>query len=186
MLNLSVFRDGKKTQEIGTEKDKVFIGRDASCDVVLDDRTTSRKHASVTVEEDGVYLEDLDSRNGTFIDGESVKRHKLSGDDVIQVGGYQISVGGHPALTRRIRKAERDAGVVKNEDLPWRRRDHALFVGFAPVEAPRYACAVVVEHGGGGSKAAAPIAKDLLLEVQRRDPAASDPMPLVARATRNT
>jgi signal transduction histidine kinase len=108
LLNLSVFRDGKKTQEIGTEKDTVFIGRDASCDVVLDDRTTSRKHASVTVREDGVYLEDLDSRNGTFIDGKPVKRYKLSGDDVIQIGGYQISVGGHPALTRRIRKADDD------------------------------------------------------------------------------
>ena len=108
MLNLSVFRDGKKTQEIGTEKDTVFIGRDASCDVVLDDRTTSRKHASVTVKEDGVYLEDLDSRNGTFIDGKPVKRHKLSGDDVIQIGGYQISVGGHPALTRRVRRADDD------------------------------------------------------------------------------
>jgi len=108
LLNLSVFREGKKTQEIGTEKDTVFIGRDASCDVVLDDRTTSRRHASVTVQEDGVYLEDLDSRNGTFIDGKAVKRHKLSGDDVIQIGDYQISVGGHPALTRKIKRADDD------------------------------------------------------------------------------
>ncbi len=104
----------------------------------------------------------------------------------IGVAGMEMGGKTGTSQVRRISKAERDAGVVKNEDLPWRRRDHALFVGFAPVEAPRYACAVVVEHGGGGSKAAAPIAKDLLLEVQRRDPAASDPMPLVARATRNT
>ncbi|MBL9052443.1 MAG: penicillin-binding protein 2, partial [Tabrizicola sp.] len=39
----------------------------------------------------------------------------------------------------------------------------ALFVGYAPVEAPRYAVAVVVEHGGGGSLAAAPIARDVIL-----------------------
>ncbi len=38
-----------------------------------------------------------------------------------------------------------------------------LFVGFAPIDAPRYACSVVVEHGGGGSLAAAPIARDVLL-----------------------
>ena len=71
---------------------------------------------------------------------------------------------------RRITLAERDRGVRKNADRPWRERDHALFVGFAPVEAPRYAVAVVVEHGGGGSKAAAPVARDVLLETQRRDP----------------
>lgn len=64
---------------------------------------------------------------------------------------------------RNITKAERLAGVVRNEDLPWHRRDHALFVGYAPHDAPRYAVSVVVEHGGGGSKAAAPVARDILL-----------------------
>ena len=46
---------------------------------------------------------------------------------------------------------------------PWNERDHALFVCFAPVDAPRYACSVIVEHGGGGSSAAAPIARDIML-----------------------
>ena len=59
--------------------------------------------------------------------------------------------------------AERASGVVRNADLPWERRDHALFVGFGPsTAAPRYAVSVVVEHGGGGSAAAAPIARDIL------------------------
>ncbi|MCW9032936.1 MAG: penicillin-binding protein 2 [Rhodospirillales bacterium] len=72
------------------------------------------------------------------------------------------------AQVRRISKAEREVGVIKNKDLPWEQRDHASFVGFAPVDAPRYAVAVVVEHGGSGSKTAAPIARDILLEVQKR------------------
>jgi penicillin-binding protein 2 len=67
------------------------------------------------------------------------------------------------AQVRNISTAERDSGVVSNDRLPWRLRDHALFVGYAPAEAPRYAVAVVVEHGGGGSTAAAPIARDALL-----------------------
>ncbi len=67
---------------------------------------------------------------------------------------------------RNITAAERRAGVFRNEDLPWERRDHALFVGFAPHNAPRYAIAVVVEHGGGGSTAAAPIARDIILAAQ--------------------
>lgn len=73
------------------------------------------------------------------------------------------------AQVRRISKVERDGGVIKNKDLPWKERDHALFVGFAPVDDPRYAIAVVVEHGGGGSSVAAPIAHDILVEAQRRN-----------------
>lgn len=68
---------------------------------------------------------------------------------------------------RRISKAEREQGVRKNEDLPWALRDHAVFVGFAPLEAPRYAVSVVVEHGGGGSSVAAPIGRDILAAAQR-------------------
>lgn len=65
---------------------------------------------------------------------------------------------------RNITAAERARGVFRNADLPWERRDHALYVNFAPIEDPQIAVAVVVEHGGGGSKAAAPIARDITLQ----------------------
>lgn len=66
---------------------------------------------------------------------------------------------------KRITMAQRAAGV-KNEDLPWEQRHHALFVGYAPVHSPRYVCSVVVEHGVGGSRTAAPIARDILEKAQ--------------------
>ncbi len=65
---------------------------------------------------------------------------------------------------RNITAEERRAGVTRNEDLPWERRDHALFVAFAPAEVPEIAVSVVVEHGGGGSTIAAPIARDVVLQ----------------------
>ena len=65
---------------------------------------------------------------------------------------------------RNITAAERARGVTSNNDLPWNRRDHALYVNFAPYEAPTIAVSVVVEHGGGGSAAAAPIARDVTLQ----------------------
>jgi len=65
---------------------------------------------------------------------------------------------------RRITPEERARGVTRNEDLPWERRDHALWVNYAPYENPRFAVAVVVEHGGGGSTAAAPIGRDITLQ----------------------
>ncbi|MGI3168782.1 penicillin-binding protein 2 [Pseudooceanicola sp. C21-150M6] len=65
---------------------------------------------------------------------------------------------------RNITAKERAAGVTSNADLPWERRDHALFVDFAPYENPQVAVAVVIEHGGGGSAVAAPVARDITLQ----------------------
>ena len=67
------------------------------------------------------------------------------------------------ARVQRVTAAERARGVIRNDQLPWNRRDHALFVCYAPFEAPRYVVSVVVEHGGGGSSVAAPVARDILL-----------------------
>lgn len=86
------------------------------------------------------------------------------------------------AQVRRISMEERQAGVRKNEDLPWRLRDHALYVAFAPLEKPRYAIAVVVEHGGGGSKAAAPVARDIMMRALWAGEPPLDAYPTWARA----
>jgi penicillin-binding protein 2 len=96
--------------------------------------------------------------------------------------GMEMSGKTGTAQVRRISKAERETGVLKNHERPWRERDHALFVGYAPSDNPRYAVAVVVEHGGGGSKVAAPIARDLLLETQKRDPVNRTVAPAAAEA----
>ena len=77
--------------------------------------------------------------------------------------GHEIAGKTGTSQVRNITVAERESGVTRNEDLPWERRDHALFVGYAPADNPRYAVSVVVEHGGGGSAVAAPIARDILL-----------------------
>ena len=57
---------------------------------------------------------------------------------------------------------------LKNRDLPYEKRDHALFIAFAPYKNPRYAFSVVVEHGGSGSSGAAPIAKKVIKKVLDR------------------
>lgn len=60
---------------------------------------------------------------------------------------------------------------INQDSLPWEDRHHALFVGYAPIEKPRYAAAVLVEHGGGGASAAAPVARDILEKIQQLDEA---------------
>jgi penicillin-binding protein 2 len=85
----------------------------------------------------------------------------------------EFAMGGKTGTSqvRRITAQERASGMRKPHEVPWNERDHALFVGYAPVREPRYACAAIVEHGGGGSAIAAPIVRDILLEAQRRDSA---------------
>ncbi len=80
-----------------------------------------------------------------------------------QIGSKKIEMAGKTGTVQvvRISEAEREKGLIKNEDRPWKKRDHALFVGYAPVSKPKYAITVVVEHGGSGSSVAAPIARDI-------------------------
>lgn len=88
----------------------------------------------------------------------------------IKVKGWEMAGKSGTAQVRRISKKERLSGVLKSEEREWKYRDHALFVAFAPFDDPRYAVSVIVEHGGSGSRAAAPIARDLLQEALRLDP----------------
>jgi penicillin-binding protein 2 len=100
---------------------------------------------------------------------------------VARLGHPEVTLAGKTgtAQVRRISQAERVTGVRKNEDKSWEERDHALFVAFAPYREPRYAVAVVVEHGGSGSQAAAPIARDILAKAIEIDPTRARP-PLTA------
>lgn len=70
---------------------------------------------------------------------------------------------------RGISTAERAEGIRKNAKLPWKLRDHSIFVGYAPYDRPRFAVGTIVEHGGSGAKRAADISRAVLGEALRRD-----------------
>ena len=91
------------------------------------------------------------------------RRGTAYGSRIIE-DAYRMAGKTGTSQVRDITAAERARGVTRNEDLPWNRRDHALYVNFAPYEQPQIAVSVVVEHGGGGSRAAAPIARDVTLQ----------------------
>ena len=93
----------------------------------------------------------------------TARKYNLSSD----FGGMAGKTG--TVQVKRITKEQREAGIVKNIDRPWKERDHALFVAYAPVKNPRYAISVVVEHGGSGSSMAAPIGRKILEKMLRSD-----------------
>ncbi len=88
-------------------------------------------------------------------------------------GGYLLA---GKTGTSQVSTLSRDSVQV---DIPWVRRDHALFVCYAPVAAPRYALATVVEHGGGGGAVAAPLSRAIMDLVMERDPSARPVEPVV-------
>jgi len=78
----------------------------------------------------------------------------------IEIKGFEMA--GKTGTSQVVSKREKEMSKEENAA----NANHAIFVGFAPVEDPKYAISVVVEHGGSGSGAAAPIAKDIMMEVQ--------------------
>ncbi len=81
---------------------------------------------------------------------------------------YQFAGKTGTAQVKRISKRERELDL-KLEQIPYKDRDHALYVAYGPYKNPRYALSIIVEHGGSGSKAAAPMAKKLFKLIIDRD-----------------
>ncbi len=82
---------------------------------------------------------------------------------------YQFAGKTGTAQVKRISKRERELDL-ELEQIPYKDRDHALYVAYGPYVNPRYALSIIIEHGGSGSKAAAPIAKKLFkLIIDRHD-----------------
>lgn len=80
----------------------------------------------------------------------------------IRQPAYAMSGKSGTSQVRRITVRGQDQNTI-----PWEFRHHALFVAYAPADKPKYACGLIVEHGGGGSSAAAPYVRDILLKAQQ-------------------
>ncbi len=99
---------------------------------------------------------------------------------------WQLAGKTGSAQVRRVSREQRENTNFDSAKLPWEFRPHALFVAYAPYDAPRYAVSVVVEHGNAGAAMAGPIARDIMMDTLQRDPAnRTEPPPQqVAEKTR--
>jgi penicillin-binding protein 2 len=100
----------------------------------------------------------------------------------LDLPGVQMAGKTGSSQVRRVSRWVRENTNFDSSKLPWEDRPHALFVAFAPYDAPRYALSVVIEHGNAGAAAAAPMAAAIMTDVLTRDPARRVPPPPVATA----
>ncbi len=88
MFRVTMHFAGKPVRAFTFEKSLVTIGRDSTCDIVVDNIGTSRRHAMIEHTQDGYVLADLRSNNGTFVHGERVLHHRLDNADEFLIGKY--------------------------------------------------------------------------------------------------
>jgi len=89
----------------------------------------------------------------------------------IPVPGFEMAGKTGTAQVRAYTNEEHARGITKNSALDWKLRDHALFIGYAPVQDPKYAIVSIIEHGAVVSHPHVAMARDVLLFCQQRDPA---------------
>jgi len=90
MGNLIISKGGFKVQEVELKNGTLRIGRAADNDIQLNDPTVSAHHAKIVTVMRNCYIEDLDSKNGLFINGERVVVQALEEDDVISIGQHEL------------------------------------------------------------------------------------------------
>ena len=90
MSKLVVSLDGVVIKEVQVTKDKTTLGRRPYNDIVIDNLAVSGEHAVLQMVGNDVYIEDLNSTNGTYINGKAVKRQVLMHNDTIEIGKYKI------------------------------------------------------------------------------------------------
>ncbi len=90
MPKLILSMDGLVLKEIPLDKERLTIGRKPNNDVQIDNLAISGQHAAITTILEDAFLEDLNSTNGTYVNGQPIKKHVLQPNDIIELGKYRL------------------------------------------------------------------------------------------------
>lgn len=90
MAKITLSLNGAVLKEVSLAKERLAIGRGPGNDLVLDNLAVSAEHAVIVTSDNDSFLEDLNSTNGTQVNGQPIKKHFLQDDDVIEIAQYRI------------------------------------------------------------------------------------------------
>ncbi|MGD9401548.1 MAG: ATP-binding protein [bacterium] len=101
MVSIVVTSEGQQIHKVKASQDTYILGRHDSCDIMLEDKTISRKHARLEIKDDEAFVEDLGSRNGTYVNGQKVSRKQVASGDSIVIGKFTITLEGLATSTEK-------------------------------------------------------------------------------------
>lgn len=90
MPKMIISIDGVVIKEAQLTKDRTTLGRRPYNDIVIDNLAVSGEHAVLQLGQDGIFIEDLNSTNGTYVNGKAIKRQALQNNDTVEIGKYKI------------------------------------------------------------------------------------------------
>ena len=138
MGKLVVSLDGVVIKEVQITKDKTTLGRRPYNDIVIDNLAVSGEHAVLQMLGNDVFIEDLNSTNGTYINGKAIKKQLLAHNDTVEIGKYKIKFLGEDSTDY-----EKTMILRPGAQPPAARQDgfsgsagHSGFGGLGPVPAP--------------------------------------------------
>ena len=117
MFRVTMTLAGKPVKKYTFDKPTISIGRDAVCDVVVENIGASRCHATIEKTEDGYVLADLKSHNGTFVGGEKVFHHRLRETDEFQIGKYAFQFEALDPTVAETKPAPGEAAPARAADM---------------------------------------------------------------------
>lgn len=133
-------------REIRLTKDRITIGRAPHNDIVIDNRAISAEHAVIVTSATDSYLEDLNSTNGTQINGQPIRKHYLQDGDVIELARYRIRY-----VAGEKKHAAGNAGVIKVLNGPAQGKEIALTKVVTTVGRPGLQVALITRRPDGYS-----------------------------------
>jgi len=147
MPKMIISLDGVVLKEVQLTKDRTSLGRRPYNDIVIDNMAVSGEHAVLQLSGSETYIEDLNSTNGTYVNGKTVKKQQLQPDDVVEIGKYKIqyisqsqpaSAGGSAAN-----------GAIKVMSGPAAGREMALVKAVTTLGKPGVAVASITKRPRG-------------------------------------
>ena len=170
MPKMIISLDGVVLREVQLTKDRVTLGRRPYNDIVIDHLAVSGEHALVQLLGSETFIEDLNSTNGTYINGKTVKKQLLKNGDVIEIGKYRIQYVDEAGAAGSLSSVASGAGAIKVMSGPAAGREMALVKPVTTIGKPGVAVATitrtpegfVVAHLDGASR---PVLNGVLLGI---------------------
>jgi hypothetical protein len=175
MPKVIISMEGVVIKEVELSKDRTSLGRRPYNDVVIDNLAISGEHAVLQLAGQEVFIEDLNSTNGTYVNGKSVKKHLLQHNDVIEIGKYHIQYANElpPAAPEGIDATSTGTALIRVMSGSAAGREVALLKVVTTIGKPGIAVAAITKRPHGFVLAHVEGAKRVTLN---RRPVGDEPM----------